>query len=75
MHVFVPRPSNSEHLVARRLADIGHHGQRVVFDGDELGGVVRPFAGLADHDGDDVPDEADLLRRDERAGTSAGRSG
>ncbi len=61
-----PQPLEQHHLVADGLAGVGDGRQRVIFDRHELGGVGRAVAGLADHDGDDVADEADLLRGDER---------
>ena len=55
-----------QHLVAQRLAQVGHDRQRLVLDHHQLGGVVGALAGLAQHDGDDVADEPHLLRREER---------
>ena len=54
-----------QHLVAHRLAQVGHDRQRLVIDHHQLGGVVRALARLAEHDGDDVADEPHLLRREE----------
>ena len=49
-----------------RLLHVGDDRQRVVVDRHELGRVRTGGAVLADHDRDDLADEADDVRRDER---------
>ena len=64
--MFVPISSNSSTSSLDRRIEVGDDGQRVVFDLDQLGGVDARGARLAQHDGDDVADEAHLFGSQER---------
>ena len=72
-----PRPIDGE--IARRLrpdlrragfergARVGHRGERVVFDGDELGGILRGERALGDDHRHRLADMHDPLGRERRA--------
>jgi hypothetical protein len=58
-----PRARIEQRLVLKRLFGIDDHGQRVVVDDDQLGGVDSRRPVLADHDRDDLAHEADDVLR------------
>ena len=61
-----PYFGEEKNLVLRRLDHVDDDRQRVVVHRDELGGVLARRAVLAQHDRDDVADEADDVLRDHR---------
>ena len=61
-----PDVREEQQLVLCGLLRVEEHRQRLVLDGDELGGVHAGCAVVAEDDGHDVTDEAHDLLRDER---------